>query len=58
MNLFELLTVLAVLATAFLFGRILGSQFGLFGWLGGIILGLVAAIGGYRIFRRLVGVGR
>lgn len=56
MNLFELLTVLFVVASGYLCGKYFGVNYGLIGWIGGFILGCLLAILAYGGFRRIIGI--
>lgn len=56
MNIFELLTVVGVIAAGYFSGKYLGLHYGLAGWIGGFILGSVVTVLAYCVFRRLIGV--
>jgi len=56
MNIFELLTVLFVIATGYFCGKYCGLHYGFYGWLGGFFAGAFIAIAIYCIFRRMIGV--
>ena len=56
MNIFELLTVIGVIASGYFCGKYFGLHYGLGGWIGGVVLGALLAIVAYCIFRRLIDV--
>ena len=56
MNIFELLTVLGVIAGGYFCGKYFGHHYGLPGWIGGFVLGCILVIAAYGVFRRLIGV--
>lgn len=56
MNIFELLTVIGVIAAGYFGGKFLGLRYGVLGWVGGAVLGSLVAILLYCAFRRLIGV--
>ena len=56
MNLFELLTVLFVVAAGYFGGRYFGCDYGVIGWIGGSIASVFLAILAYCGFRRLIGI--
>jgi len=56
MNIFELLTVIGVIAAGYFCGKAFSLHYGLAGWVGGAILGGGLAIGAYCVFRRLLGI--
>jgi uncharacterized protein YqgC (DUF456 family) len=54
MNIFELLTVLGVLAAGFFCGKYAGSHFGAVGWIVGSVIGCLMAIAVYCGLRKLI----
>jgi len=54
MNIFELLTVLAIIAAGYFGGKLLALHLGLAGWIVGSLLGCGLAILAYRAFRFLL----
>ena len=54
MNIFELLTVLAIIVAGYFGGKLLALHLGLMGWIVGSILGCVLAILAYQVFRFLL----
>lgn len=56
MNIFELLTVVGVIAAGYFCGKYFGYHYGLLGWIGGFLLGCIFAVTAYCLFRRLIGV--
>lgn len=55
MNIFELLTVIAVIAAGYFCGKYCGQEHGIVGWVFGFPLGCILAIVAYCLFRRLIG---
>jgi hypothetical protein len=56
MNLFELLTVLCIIASGYFSGLFFSAAYGIAGWIGGSVLGCVTAVIIYVLFRRMIGV--
>jgi hypothetical protein len=56
MNIFELMTLIAIIIASYFCGKWLGSQYGIIGWILGLILGSTLGVTAFVVLHRLIDI--